>query len=159
MTALNASTEEKMQQELDGFSSPCDFFLTISISKTEVMHQTAPGKPYHEPSITVKGQKLQAVDRFTYLGSTLSREVNIDAEVTNRIARASAAYRRLRKNVWERRGLSTTTKLKVYCAVVITTLLHACETWTVYNRHTKRWFTVQISTGPKIKVGSCDLGL
>jgi len=63
-----------MQQELDGFSSACDNFgLTISISKTEVMHQTAPGKPNHEPSITVKGQKLQAVDRFTYLGSTLSQ--------------------------------------------------------------------------------------
>ena len=102
------------------------------------MHQTAPGKPYHEPCITVKGQKLQAVDRFTYLGSTLSRGVNIDAEVTNRIAKASAAYGRLRKNVWECRGLSTTIKLKVYCAVVLTTLLHARETWTVYKRHAKQ---------------------
>jgi len=86
----------------------------------------------------VKGQKLQAVDRFTYLGSTLSREVNIDAETNNRIAKASAAYGRLRKNVWKRRGLSTTTKLKVYCTVVLTTLLHACETWTVYKRHAKQ---------------------
>jgi len=32
--ALNASTEEKMQQELNGFSSACDNFgLTISITK------------------------------------------------------------------------------------------------------------------------------
>jgi len=94
-----------MLQELDGFSSACDNFgLTISITKTEVMHQTAPGKSCHEPCITVKGQKLQAVDRFTYLGRTLSREINIDAEVTNRIAKASAAYGRLRKKVWERRG-------------------------------------------------------
>ena len=30
------------------------------------------------------------------------------------------------------------TKLKVYCAVVLTTLLHACETWTVYKRHAKQ---------------------
>ena len=84
--ALNASTEEKMQHELDRFFSACDNFgLTISTSKTEVMHQTAQGKPYHEPGITVKGLKLQAVDRFTYLGSTLSREVNIDVEDNNRI--------------------------------------------------------------------------
>ena len=73
--------------------------FTISTSKTEVMHQTASGKPYHEPCITVKGLKLQAVDGFTYLGSTLSREVNIDVEVNNRIAKASAAYGRLRKNI------------------------------------------------------------
>ena len=128
-----------MQRELDRFSSACDNFgLTISTSKTKVLHQTAPGKPYHEPCITVKGLKLQAVDRFTYLGSTLSREVNINVEVNSRIAKASAAFGRLRKNVWERRGLSTTTKLKVYRAVVVTTLLHACETWTVYSRHAKQ---------------------
>ena len=30
------------------------------------------------------------------------------------------------------------TKLKVYKAVVLPTLLHACETWTVYQRHAKR---------------------
>ena len=30
------------------------------------------------------------------------------------------------------------TKLKVYKAVVLPTLLYACETWTVYQRHAKR---------------------
>ena len=137
--ALNASTEQNMQQEMDCFSRACDNFgLTISTKKTEVMYQPAPGKPYQEPHITVKGQKLQAVDSFTYLGSTLSRAVNVDAEVNNRIAKASSAFGRLRENVWERRGLSLTTKLQVYRAVVLTTLLYACETWTVYSRHAKQ---------------------
>ena len=40
--------------------------LTISIKKTEVVYQPAPGKPYKEPTITVKGQQLQMVDKFTY---------------------------------------------------------------------------------------------
>ena len=137
--ALNASSEPEMQCEMDRFSQACDNFgLTISTKKTEVMYQPAPGKPYQEPHITVKGQTLQAVDKFTYLGSTLSRDVSVDAEVNNRIAKASAAFGRLRGNVWERRGLSLTTKLKVYRAVVLTTLLYACETWTVYSRHCKR---------------------
>ena len=30
------------------------------------------------------------------------------------------------------------TKLKVYKAVVLPTLLYACETWTVYQRHAKK---------------------
>ena len=137
--ALNASTEQMMQSEMDCFSKACDNFgLTISTKKTEVMYQPAPGKPYQEPRITVKGQDLQAVEDFTYLGSTLSRVVNIDSEVKNRIAKASSAFGRLRENVWERRGLSLTTKLKVYQAVVLTTLLYACETWTVYSRHAKQ---------------------
>ena len=124
-----------MQHEMNCLSEACNNFgLTISTKKTEVLYQPAPGKPYHEPDITVNGQKLQAVDKFTYLGSTLSRAVNIDAEINNRVAKASAAFGRLRENVWERRGLSLTTKLKVYRAVVLTTLLYACETWTVYSR-------------------------
>ena len=137
--ALNASTEERMQNEMNCFSLACDNFgLTISTKKTEVMYQPAPGKPYKAPRIMVKGQELQAVDNFTYLGSTLSRAVNIDAEVNSRVAKASTAFGRLRRNVWERRGLSLSTKLKVYRAVVLTTLLYASETWTVYSRHTKQ---------------------
>ena len=30
------------------------------------VHQPALGKPYHEPTITVNGQKLKVVDKFTY---------------------------------------------------------------------------------------------
>ena len=137
--SLNAGNEQEMQQMVDLFSKACDNFgLTISIKKTEVMHQPAPGNQYKEPLVAVKGQKLQAVDRFTYLGSTLSRTVNIDEEVNTRIFKASTAFGRLRASVWERRGISITTKLKVYNAVVLTALLYACESWTVYKRHAKQ---------------------
>ena len=94
--------------------------------------------PYSEPTITVNGQKLQVVDKFTYLGSTLSRAVHIDDEVTARTAKASVAFGRLRTNVRERNGIRLDTKLNVYKAVVLPTLLYACETWTVYQRHAKK---------------------
>ena len=137
--AENAKSEEKMQGAVDRMSKACDNFqLTISTKKTEVVHQPAPGKPYSEPTITVNGQKLQVVDKFTYLGSTLSRAVHIDDEVTARTAKASVAFGRLRTNVWERNGIRLYTKLKVYKAVVLPTLLYACETWTVYQRHAKK---------------------
>ena len=54
-----------------------------------------------------------------------------------RTAKASIAFGRLRTNVWERNGIRLDTKLKVYKAVVLPTLLYACETWTVYQRHAK----------------------
>ncbi|XP_061749311.1 SLAM family member 5-like isoform X6 [Nerophis ophidion] len=81
---------------------------------------------------------LKAVEKFVYLGSTLSRMGNIDEEVMHRIAHGSAAFGRLRSSVWERKGLSPRTKLKVYRAVVLPALLYACETWTVYSRHAKQ---------------------
>ena len=79
-----------MQECVDQVSDSCDNYdLTISIKKTEVVYQPAPGKPYKKSTITVKGQRLQVVDKFTYLGSTLSRVMHIDEEVN---AKASAAF-------------------------------------------------------------------
>ena len=114
------------------------FNSQLAKKKTEVVHKPAPVKPYSEPTITVNGQKLQTVDKFTYLGSTLSRAVHIDDEVTVRTAKASIAFGRLRTNVWERNGFRLDTKLKDYKAVVLQTLLYACKTWTVFQRHAKK---------------------
>ena len=99
--AKGAATEVKMQKCVDQVSDSCDNYdLTISIKTTEVVYQPAPGKPYKEPTITLKGQRLQVVDKFTYLGSTLSRVVHNDDEVGARIA--SLAFGRL-KIKWQDR--------------------------------------------------------
>ena len=98
--ALNACSEPEMQQSMDKFSSACDAFgLTISTKKTEVMYQPAPNKDYTVPTINVNGEALKTVNKFTYLGSTLSRNVRIDDEVVLRIANASAAFGNLREKV------------------------------------------------------------
>ena len=125
-----------MQQNVNKFAVACtNFGLTISIKKTEVLHHPAPGKRYTEPNITINGQRLKAVDKFTYLGSTLSRNVVIDDKVDARLAKANSAFGRLNKSVWNRRGITLETKIKVYRAAVLTTLLYGSETWTVYRRH------------------------
>ena len=81
--------KRKCKKGVDQVSDSCDSYdLTISIKKTGVVYQPALAKPYKEPTITVKGQRLQVVDTFTYLGSTLSRVVHIDDEVNARIAKA-----------------------------------------------------------------------
>ena len=93
---------------------------------------------FSEPHITVNGKKLKVVNRFIYLGSMLSQNANIDDEVNSRTSKASSTFGRLYKNVWHRAGIRLETKLKVYRAAVLPVLLYACETWTVYRRHTKK---------------------
>ena len=45
------------------------------------------------------------LDSLIYLESTLSREHNIDVEVSNRLSKDNSAFGRLRKKVWDRRGI------------------------------------------------------
>ena len=100
--ALNASSEDEMQRNMDKVSSVCDAFgLTISTKKTEVMFQPAPHTNYSDTTIIVKSQMLQTVEKFTYLDSTLSRNVLIDDEVDAVFAKASRAFGKLLKNMWE----------------------------------------------------------
>ena len=78
------------------------------------------------------------LERFTYFSSTLSKSIVMDDEVNTRLAKASAVFSQLKRNVLNLRGISEATKIKVYQADVLTTLLYGCETWTIYQRHIKK---------------------
>ena len=133
---LVANTEEDMQLIMDIFSRAClAFGLTINLKKTKVMYTPPIGQVYVEPNITVEGNRLGVVDSFVYLGSTLSRNGSLDAEISSRIAKASTAFGKLEKRVWSDRGITTNTKLSVYEACVLTVLLYGSETWATYRQH------------------------
>nr|VZI52094.1 unnamed protein product [Spirometra erinaceieuropaei] len=140
--ALNTNSEEEMQRSMNLFSAACENFgLVINTQKTVVMHQPPPNSataPNAFPQISVNGTLLQVVENFPYLGSTLSRTTKIDDEVANRISKASQAFGRLQSTVWNRHGLQLNTKLKMYKAVILPTLLYGAETWTVYTRQARR---------------------
>ena len=86
----NASSEAKMQRAMDQVSQSCDNYdLTISTKRQRLYTNQ---HLENEPTITVNGQKLKVVGRFTYLGITLSRAVHIDDEVTGGIAKTSVAF-------------------------------------------------------------------
>ena len=131
-------SEDDMQHIMDRFSAACiSFGLTISLKKTKVMFTPAPGEPYTKPDIFVNNTRLDVVDTFVYLGSTLSRDGSLDSEINVRIQKASVAFGNLEKRVWSDRGISTKTKINVYQTCVVTTLLYSSETWTTYRRHLK----------------------
>nr|VZI47139.1 unnamed protein product [Spirometra erinaceieuropaei] len=84
------------------------------------------------------------MDNFAYLGCILSNSTKIDDEVAHRISNVSQAFDRLQNSVWNHHGLQLNTRLKVYEAVVLTTLLHEAEAWTVYSNHVKKLSCLRI---------------
>ena len=88
--------------------------------------------------VHVDGAAPNAVDRFSYLGSVLSNDATIDNDVAKRLAATSAALSALEQRLWKERGVRLATKMAVYKAIVLTTLLYGCEAWITYRRHIKK---------------------
>ena len=106
-----------------------------ALTITEVMYQPAPGKAYQELNISAQGQRLKDVNNFTYLGSTLSRNITIDDELCARIANpALPLVNYIQMSGTEQASLCSQNSK----SIVITIFLYACETWTVYKRHAKK---------------------
>ena len=136
--ALLAHTVDDIQAITNAFArSARSFRLTISLKKTEVIYQPKPGADYTTPAITIDNNPLNIVDKFTYLGSTISQNALIDDEISARIGKASGSFGKLTKRLWSERGVLAT-KSNVYCVVVLPTLLYGCEAWTPYRRHIRR---------------------
>ena len=107
--AVAAHSEEYLQCLADCFSTAAKAFgLTISIRKTQVLCQAAPGTTQPEPSIKIDGAALK--------------------NVSCRLSKASSAFEHLSTRVWRELGFMQATKIAVYRAVVLPILLCGCET-------------------------------
>ena len=138
--ALVALSEEDLQCILSAFAKAYkQLGLAINIKKTQVLHQPPPNSDMLvlPPNISIDNIRLENVDHFPYLGSLLSSKAIIDDEIHHRLSCASVAFSRLRKRVFENRDLQAKTKILVYKAVVLPTLLYGSEAWTTYSRHLK----------------------
>ncbi|XP_068671353.1 uncharacterized protein [Montipora foliosa] len=133
--ALMVHKENHLQVITDKFSEAAKLF---GLCKTEVLLQPAPASSPQQPSITIDDTQLKNVKSFRYLGSIISNDGSLDKEITTRIQKANQALGRLRTKVLQHKGLRLATKLKVYKAVDISSLLYGCETWTLYRRHVKQ---------------------
>ena len=124
--ALTSHREAGLQELVDRLSHACrEFGLTISLKKTNILVQNTPSPP----DISIDGTHLEVVDSFTYLGSTISSSLSLDTEISTRIGSAAATMAKLNKRVWSNSLLTENTKLHVYQACVLGTLLYGSESW------------------------------
>jgi hypothetical protein len=99
--------------------------LRINADKTKLM---AAGKIGASQIITAGGKQVQEVDEFCYLGSVISGDSSCDKDIKTRLGKANATFVRL-NNIWRNKSLNCRIKIRLYEALVLSTLLYGAETW------------------------------
>ena len=114
------------------------FGMEANSDKTKVLNQPSPGQTSSRTNVGINGEHLGEVDYFPYLGSIPSKTPTGAKDIEKHVKAAHCVYGRLSHRVFNNPAISIRTKIMVFRAVVLSTLLYACETWTLYRRDIKR---------------------
>src|SRR5215510_8674484 len=71
---------------------------------------------------------ISHVNECTYLGVRITKDVNCEPEINDRINRGQAAITKLNGVLWDR-DVTPKTKTHIYHAIVKSTITYAAETW------------------------------
>ena len=106
--------------------------LTINVRKTKTWRGSwampCTGTPAPTPGARIRGEALELVEDFKYLGSTLADSGGLDKELSRRWALATAKFAELQL-IWCHKRMSLATKMCFYRAFITPTLLYGCESW------------------------------
>ena len=80
------------------------------------------------PNLSIKGQFIERVDKFTYLGSCITLEGSIAEELSSLIQKARLDFSNLHQ-LWRRNGIKLSTKGRVWLVALRSVLLYGLETW------------------------------
>ena len=105
--------------------------LMVNATKTEILSTSSPDAP----TIFISGNQLRKSENFIYLGSNISFSGDLTNEIQRHIDLGSSAFGRLNKRVFGNQNLTIHTKIAVYDAAVISTILYSCETWAPFRHH------------------------
>ena len=126
-TVVNAEEEEEagvLTDRLDRITTR--YKKEIGPDKTKGMTNNPNG---FQRQIKIKGQRLEEVENFKYLGTIVSNEGS-KPEILFRIAHTTAALSRL-EIIWRDKNISLASKVKLMRTLILSTFLYASESWTL----------------------------
>ena len=100
--------------------------MEISAEYTKLMTNSTSGI---NTMFKIKGQKLETVENFKYLGSVRTEESS-KPEIIFRVAQKASALTRLTP-VWNGRSISLRYKIQPMSSLVTSIFLYACGSWTL----------------------------
>ena len=85
----------------------------------------------------IKGQEIEDVEKFVYLGATVSNVGGETEDIINRVSKAKGVFRKLRK-IRSSRIINKRTKIRLYKTLVKPVLMYGSETWKMNRSDEKK---------------------
>ena len=136
---LISDSMDKLEEMLVELDESCnEMGLTISTRKTKIMAVEEQQQAPRQVQLRVADDPVNVVEEFEYLGSTVMADCGLDREINARIRKASNSFRCLSRILWYQQRIKIGTKLRMFKAAILPTLLYGSETWAPLVKQLKR---------------------
>ena len=131
-TIVMAESPNKLQEALKAVSAYCDHWnLRINVNKTKIIRFTKrknPNNPANEYDFRIKEQKVEVVDDYVYLGTTVTYNGKYKKAIGKQVTQAKRALFGLRSKK-EKFDLPFDIVLDLFDKMILPILLYGCEIW------------------------------
>ena len=131
--ALLSSTKQHIQMKTTKLVEESERLgLKVNVGKTKVLRINA----RNEEKIYLKGEEIENVTSFIYLGATVTPEGGRMADMKNRLSKARNTFTRLKK-IWSINNIRRKTKLHLYKLLVLPVLLYGRKKFKINKGYNK----------------------
>jgi len=111
--------------------------LEVNADITKYMITSPDQNAGQDHNIKIGNKSFERVEKFRYLGTTLTNRNSIQEEIKSRLKSGNACYHSV-QNLLYSSLLSKNIKITIYKNVILLVVLYGCESWSLLLREERR---------------------
>ena len=128
-TIIMAENPYQLQLALNALNEYCQTWkLTINLNKTKIIRFTKRRSPNFNYEFWLNGEKVELVENYVYLGTTISFNGKFKAAIEKQVTQANRALFSI-KSKKDMYNLPTDIMLDLFDKMILPILLYGCEIW------------------------------